>query len=109
MGYNSDLKVYITHTKSEVANVFRATAVGRFVEMRDDTYALVVGVSLSHPEDMFVKEEGITNAMTRLAYEPLIKVLTKKPSGKEIVLTLQTIAQNVVIRAYTNQRPYIYL
>jgi hypothetical protein len=109
MGYNSDLKVYITHTKSDVSNVFRSTAVGRVVEKEDNTYVLEVGISLSHPEDMFIKEEGITNAMTRLEFEPLLKVLTKKPSGKEIVLTLQNIAQHVIIRAYTNQRPYIKL
>jgi hypothetical protein len=109
MGYNSNLNLYITHTKSDISNVFRATAVGRVAENGDGTYVLIVGVSLAHPEDEFIKEFGIKNAIMALEEKPLVKLLNKKPTGKEIVLTIQNIAQNVVIRAYTNQRPFIKL
>jgi hypothetical protein len=109
MGFNSELKVYITHTKSDVANVFRSTVVGRVVEKEDGTYVIEAGVSLAHPQDNFNKEFGIKNALMHLESTPLVKEIGKKPSGKEVVLTLQNIAQNVVIRAYTNQRPFISL
>jgi hypothetical protein len=107
MGYNSELKLYITHTKSEISNVYRATAVGRVKDNEDGTYTLEAGVSLAHPEDSFVKEFGVKNAIMRLEERPLIKLIHKKPSGKEIVLTLQNLALNSVVRAYTKESPFI--
>jgi hypothetical protein len=109
MGFNKQYNAYIAHTKSEVAGVYRATAVARTEKLNSGNTLIKIGVSLAHPQDEFVKEFGVKNALMHLEATPLTVEWCDDTTGKEIVLLLKSIAANVVIRAYTNQRPFIKL